>query len=75
MDTDGHKRTPYEEMKVRLERLNEGVPRGARRRLTGLEEDIALPEVEGEEPLGAASAWLFDSSRDYLEQLDHYKER
>jgi hypothetical protein len=58
-----------------LEERAERVLRGARRRLAGLEEDIDLPEVEGEEPLGAASAWLFDSRRDYLEQLDHYKER
>jgi hypothetical protein len=58
-----------------LEERADRVLRGARRRLTGLEEDIDLPEVEGEEPLGAASGWLFDSRRDYLEQLDHYKQR
>jgi hypothetical protein len=58
-----------------LEDRAERVLRGARRRLAGLEEDIDLPEVEGEEPLGAASGWLFDSRRDYLEQLDHYKQR
>jgi hypothetical protein len=47
----------------------------ARRRLEGLEEGIEAPEVEGEEPEGAADGWLFDSRRDYLEQRDHYKER
>jgi hypothetical protein len=58
-----------------LKESAERVLRGARRRLEGLEESVDLPEVEGEKPLGAASDWLFDSSRDYLEQLPYYKER
>ena len=38
-------------------------------------EDVELPEVEdlGEEPEDAAEGWLFDSRRDYFEQLDYYK--
>ena len=47
----------------------------ARGRLAGLEEEVELPEVEGEEPEKAADGWLFDSRRDYFEQLHHYKER
>jgi hypothetical protein len=74
VDPNGHKRTPYEEMKALQERMNEGVRRAARRRLAGVEK-VELPEVEGEEPEGSADGWLFDSSRDYLEQLRHYKER
>jgi hypothetical protein len=38
-----------------------------------LEQEVDLPRVEGEEPEGAANEWLFDSRRDYLDQLDHYK--
>jgi hypothetical protein len=67
--------TPYEQIKELLAGLNEGVPQGARRKVEGLEEDIDLPEVEAEEPEDAAEGWLFDSRRDYLEQLQHYKKR
>jgi hypothetical protein len=45
----------------------------ARQRLAGLEEEVDLPEVEGEEREGSATGWLFDSRRDYFEQLRHYK--
>jgi len=71
---NGHKKTPYEEMKALQERLNEGVRRVTRLRLQDLDEEVELPEVEGEEPEDAADGWLFDSSREYLEQLRHYKE-
>jgi hypothetical protein len=57
-----------------LEERAERVLHAARRRLAGVEE-VELPEVEGAEPEGSADGWLFDSSRDYLEQLRHYKER
>jgi hypothetical protein len=46
-----------------------------RRRLASLEEEVDLPQVDGEEPNGAAEGWLFDSRRDYFEQLPHYKSR
>jgi hypothetical protein len=60
-----------------LEERAERVLHAARRRLEGLEEDVAplLPTVEGEEMDGAAEGWLFDSRRDYMEQLRHYKNR
>jgi hypothetical protein len=58
-----------------LEARADGVRHAARRRLAGLEEDVELPEVEGEEFEDAANGWLFDSRRDYLEQLDYYKNR
>ena len=47
-----------------------------RRRLAGLE-DVALPETVGlsEESVGEADGWLFDSRRDYFDQLGYYKER
>jgi hypothetical protein len=53
----------------------EGVLHVARRRLEGVEE-VDLPSADGlgEEPEGAAEGWLFDSRRDYFEQLDAYKE-
>ncbi len=56
-----------------LEERAQRVLQGARRRLEGLEEAVDLPVVEGEEPPEAADGWLFDSRRDYLEQLEHYK--
>jgi hypothetical protein len=66
-----------EEIDPLEERANR-VLHAARRRLAGLEE-VELPEVEGlepeEEPEESARDWLFDSRRDYLEQLRHYKER
>jgi hypothetical protein len=58
-----------------LETRAEGVRHAARQRLAGLQEDVELPEVEGEEFEDAANGWLFDSRRDYLEQLDYYKNR
>ncbi len=62
--------TPLEERAVR-------VRRAARRKLLWFEEEMApqLPTVEGEEPDGVAEGWLFDSRRDYMEQLRHYKNR
>jgi hypothetical protein len=62
-----------EEIDPLEERANR-VLHAARRRLAGLEE-VELPEVEGLEPEESARDWLFDSRRDYLEQLRHYKER
>ncbi len=44
-------------------------PRGYQNRL----EELELPTVEAEEPEGAAEGWLFDSRRDYFEQLRYYK--
>ena len=58
-----------------LEERSERVLQAARRRLANLEDDVELPEVEGEESEDAAIGWLFDSRRGYLEQLHHYKER
>jgi hypothetical protein len=72
-DINGRGPYPYEEMKALKKRLNENVLRGARFRLEGMEEAVDLPVVEGEESPGAADGWLFDSRRDYLEQLEHYK--
>ena len=72
---NGHNITPYEETKALLDRLNEGVQQATRRRLEGLEDAVELPQVEGEEPEDAAEDWLFDSRREYLEQLDYYKDR
>ena len=57
-----------------LEERAERVLHAARRRLDGLE-DAELPEVEGEEGNGSAEGWLYDSRRDYLDQLRHYKDR
>jgi hypothetical protein len=57
-----------------LEERAERVLHAARLRLASLEE-VDLPEVEGEEPEGSANGWLFDSRRNYLEQLHHYKAR
>lgn len=56
-----------------LEERADRVLHAARRRLAGFEEEVDLPEVEGDEPEEAANGWLFDSRRDYLEQLRHYK--
>ena len=58
-----------------LEDRMERVLYATRRRLEGLEDTVELPEVEGQEPEESAAGWLFDSRRDYLEQLHHYKER
>lgn len=58
-----------------LEERAERVLHVTRRRLAGLEQQVELPEVEGEEPEEVADGWLFDSRRDYLEQLRHYKYR
>ncbi len=46
-----------------------------RRRLERIEEELAdeLPVVEGEEDEDATLLWLFDSRRDYLDQLEYYK--
>jgi hypothetical protein len=65
-----------EEQMAPLRERAERVLRAARRRLEGLE-DVELPEVSelGEEPEGAADGWLFDSRRDYFEQLRYYKGR
>jgi hypothetical protein len=58
-----------------LEERAERVLQVARRRVVGLEEGVDLPGVEGQESEGSANSWLFDSRRDYLEQLEHYKKR
>jgi hypothetical protein len=58
-----------------LEERANRVLRAASRRLAGLEEEVILPEVKGEEPEESAHSWLFDSRRDYFEQLRYYKER
>jgi hypothetical protein len=58
-----------------LEERADRVLHVARRRLAALAEEVDLPEVEGEEPEGTADDWLFDSSRDYLTQLQKFKER
>jgi hypothetical protein len=42
MDTNGHKRTPYEETRARLERLNEGVRRGERWTVQGERSILAM---------------------------------
>jgi hypothetical protein len=55
-----------------LEERAEGVLQVARRRLGRLEE-LELPRVDAEEPEGAAEGWLFDSRRDYLEQVRFYQ--
>jgi hypothetical protein len=34
---------------------------------------VELERVEGEEADDAADEWLFESQRDYLEQLAYYK--
>jgi len=36
---------------------------------------MELPTVEGEEDSSAAKDWLFDSRRNYFEQLHYYKNR
>lgn len=55
----------------RLETLQQAV----REKLEALEPDLPpIPEGETEEE-PEDEGWLFDSSRDYLEQLRHYKER
>ena len=58
-----------------LEERAERVLHVTRRRLAGFEQQVELPEVEGEEPEEVADGWLFDSRRDYLKQLRHYKYR
>jgi hypothetical protein len=42
MDTNGHKRTPYQETKAWLERLNEGVRRGERWTVQGERSILAM---------------------------------
>ncbi len=44
-------------------------------RLEVLREEVELPVAVAEEPEDAAEGWLFDSRRDYLEQLENYKGR
>lgn len=63
-----------EEDMAPFEECAERVLHVARRRLEGLE-NVDLPGVSdlGVESEGAASGWLYDSSRDYLEQLAAYK--
>jgi hypothetical protein len=56
-----------------LEERAEGVLQAARRRLAHLQE-LELPMVDAEEPEGAAEGWLFDSRRNYIEQLGYYVE-
>lgn len=57
---------PYDRMKV--------LQQAAREKLEALEVDLPpLPEgTPDQEP--DDEGWLFDSRRDYLEQLRHYKE-
>lgn len=49
----------------------EAVSQAARRRLERLR-DLELPTATAEEPEGATEGWMFDSSREYLEQLGYY---
>ena len=58
-----------------LEERAERVLRGARQRLHSVADEAELPEVEAEEDDEATDGWLFDSRRDYFEQLRYYKER
>jgi len=62
-------------MQALLKKLNYGSRRATSRRIDALHEELELPEVEAEEPEGAAEGWLFDSRRTYLGQLGFYKER
>jgi len=63
---DGHK-TPYEALK--------SVQQAVREKLEALEPGLPpLPEGEPEEE-PEDEEWLFDSRRDYLEQLDYYNNR
>ena len=59
--------TPYDRLKV--------LQQAVREKLEALEPELPpIPEGElDEEP--EDEGWLFDSSREYLEQLDYYKNR
>jgi hypothetical protein len=58
-----------------LEERAERVLQVARQRLHSVADEVELPEVEAEEGDEATDGWLFDSRRDYFEQLRYYKER
>ena len=63
---DGHE-TPYEALKT--------LQQEATKKLEALEPDLP-PLPEGDlEAAPEDEGWLFDSRRDYPEQLDSYKER
>ena len=55
MDQNGHKRTPYEEMKALQERLNEGVRRGERWTLEGERSILAMARKN--DPFYAGQGW------------------
>jgi hypothetical protein len=63
---DGHE-TPYEALKT--------LQQAVREKLEALDPD--LPPLPEGEPDGEPEDedWLFDSRREYLEQLDYYKDR
>src|SRR5215204_5270542 len=55
MDQNGHKRTPYEEMKALQERLNEGVRRGERWTTDGERSILAMARKN--DPFYAGQGW------------------
>jgi hypothetical protein len=62
---NGRKRSPYEELK----KLQQAI----REKLATLDPNLPpLPEGEADPD---DEGWLFDSRRDYFEQLRHYKAR
>ncbi len=63
MEENDHKRPPYENLKE--------LQRAVREKLAALEPELPLlpePETDPDD-----EEWLFDSRRDYREQLHYYK--
>jgi hypothetical protein len=57
---------PYEE---ELEAIRHAVELTA----SALEDEVGLPEVVADEGTPDDEEWLYDSRREYLDQLDYYK--
>jgi hypothetical protein len=63
---DGHE-TPYEALKTLQQEVTE--------KLEALEPNLPLLPEGNLQAAPEDEEWLFDSRRDYLQQLGHYKER